>query len=829
MSLIKKHGTKRIAALLMTLVLAVSSAGQVMAAEDSSEALAGESPSAVSDTADPENSGLDDTGEDSLPLEGEESEPSETESTDITGETTDTQPANADLPGLIMGTHDTYMSGYKDGTFRPDAFMTREEVALVVYNLLKTKPSAPTGQFTDVNDSGWSGTAINTLAHLKIISGDGNGKFRPGDNISRQEVVAIFARFFEQQSGTVPFTDVTQNWAYTSIVTAYVKGWIAGDGNGKFRPNDPIKRAEVTIIANRVLERTGDGFAADRGTQKFKDVPSTHGAYLDITEAATPVVVTEPPETTTYVKTTAVDGLRLRKEPSTTADTLQVLPLGTILTVVNKTSYLPWIQVKTSGGTTGYVHQDYVQNYVPGDSNGTATISTSSATLPQYKTLYLTGTVDNSTSNMVWTSSNTAVATVSNGFVYAVAPGTATISVGNVTGTSKASCTVTVSAAEAVRFTYSEPNTPAVGVAFELRAVTDDSKTAVKFVVSGAADGGYETTTYTTESQSAAGLPTNNVRVFKKEVIFNKAGSYTVRAYSKTGSGNWSAAYAENTLLVTTSGSKTVTTTESRMASTELINVLAVFEGYASTVYPDKLAYNIPTVGYGYVVSKNGTFYNNLTRTEAMAMLVDTVNNKGYSSAVEKFRSNNSIKMSQCQFDALVSFTYNLGAGSLSESYDTFKVVLNAAAAPSLPASGTVNIAATMYKSASAGSGTSGTIPVGTSVSVTKVERVTGNVNNLWYQVSYNGTTGWIRGGSVRFSGTQTRDLAYIDEQMFGSNLMQWNSAGGVRLPGLVYRRLGEAKIFCYANYADAYNSSANYRKNVGFDVPANVPGLALS
>ena len=70
--------------------------------------------------------------------------------------------------------------------------------------------------------------------------------------------------------------------------------------------------------------------------------------------------------------------------------------------------------------------------------------------------------------------------------------------------------------------------------------------------------------------------------------------------------------------------------------------------------------------------------YNNMTRDEAYALLVNTVNKESYASAVESYRASHNIKMSQAQFDALVSFVYNLGAGNLNTSFDTFKVMLNA-------------------------------------------------------------------------------------------------------------------------------------------------------
>ena len=65
------------------------------------------------------------------------------------------------------------------------------------------------------------------------------------------------------------------------------------------------------------------------------------------------------------------------------------------------------------------------------------------------------------------------------------------------------------------------------------------------------------------------------------------------------------------------------------------------------------------------------------------------------------------------------------------------------------------------------------------------------------------------------------RDLQYVDAYTFGSNLLDWHVAGGKCYAGLYYRRLAEAKVFSYGNYADASPSSANYKKNTyGYDIP---------
>lgn len=755
--------------------------------------------------------------ESSLPEEGEETLENEAETFQA-----------SEL--LVTGGHKAYMHGESGRKFRPDANMTRAEVAQMLYNLLAAKPAVSSSVFSDVSLSSWYGVAVNTLAKLGALNGYADGTFDPEAPITRAEFVKVVALCFPMKTGDIPFPDVSEkHWARKYISSAIAYGWIGGYKDGTFRPDSPILRCEAAKLMNVALGRMDEDFAADAETQKFVDVPKSHWAYKHIAKAAEPVEggPVDPSVNGDYVRVTATSGLNLRSGPDTSYDSLTVLPLGTVLTVLS-TKAAPWIQVKTSGGTEGYVHQDYVQDYTPGAASNVS-ISASSAEVRQYKTLYLVGTVSPAGTAMEWKSSNESVATVSEGFVYAKAPGTATITYTDTLGKSKASCQVTVTSPEAVRVAYTEPNIVSAGASFDLMAVTDQTKSAVRFTVTGGGSGPWETSDYTTESQSAAGLPTNTVRLFKKSVKFNAPGTYTLRAYSKTGSGSYSTEYAEFTVLVISNYDVTTTTYDNRKASSEVIDIIAQFEGFLPTVYPDTLAGNIPTVGYGYVVSRNETFYNNVTKTEARALLADTIDSGWYASAVNSFRSSYNLKMSQCQFDALVSFVYNCGGGTLTESsggepeYGTARVLTNAVVPPSsFPVSGTVNINdSVVYQDTSAKSTKVGTIKLGSSLSVLGVKTNVGNNKEVWYQVESGKVKGWARAGDIRLSGDYTHDLAYVDAITFGNNLTQWNIAGGVHLVGLFDRRMAEARLFSYGDYAGCYRSDPGYDYNPGYTIPS--------
>ena len=526
------------------------------------------------------------------------------------------------------------------------------------------------------------------------------------------------------------------------------------------------------------------------------------------------------PATDEYVRVTV--GLNLRSEPNTSCKVLTVLSTGTVLNVLDrKTS--GWVHVRTTGGAEGYVSAEYVTAYDP--SSSSASISVSSVDLAQYKTIYIQASASGS---VTWESSDASVATAKAGvsgqlFIYGAAPGTAKITAKSANGTALATVSVTVSAPEAVRFAYTTPNIITAGTSFNLKAVTDTQKSAVRFEIDGV--GTYDTTSYDSESQGD-----NNVRIFSASATISTPGTYTVRAYSSSG-GGYSSDYREFTILVVSTTDSDTTTGESRRVSDSMLDNIASYEGYVPQVSPDTLAGNIPTVGYGYVVSKNTTFYNNLTRSEAKAMLADTVNRGSYTTEINRFISSNGLLMSQCQFDALASFSYNVGAGYWNGSGDCYvrTVIMNTVVPPqdlssSNPYGGKVTASTLpMYQDHSASSTQITTLRINTSVNILDYYRDS-STKQSWYKVSASGKSGWVRAGDVAFNSTSglTHDLNYVDAYTFGSNLLDWHVAGGNCYIGLYYRRLAEAKVFSYGNYAEASPSNGNYKKNTyGYKVPS--------
>lgn len=193
-------------------------------------------------------------------------------------------------PQLNRDTHMQYMNGYTDGTFRPDASITRAEACKLLASLLVEKVQGNDMKFIDVAADAWYAEAVDQMTGFGLIKGYKDGSFRPSAKITRAEFVSILARFPHTDLGTdQSFVDVpADHWANEAVQIALAQGWVKGDG-GNFRPNDPITRAETVTMVNRVLSRSADKAivgSAD-GIRIMPDVPKNHWAYLAMLEATT--------------------------------------------------------------------------------------------------------------------------------------------------------------------------------------------------------------------------------------------------------------------------------------------------------------------------------------------------------------------------------------------------------------------------------------------------------------------------------------------------------------------------------------------------------------
>lgn len=187
--------------------------------------------------------------------------------------------------------HIPYMQGYPDETFKPTNNITRAEVATVFYRLLLNK-DVEKGSFSDVAEDSWYYDAVSTLAGIDVLKGYADGTFRPNAPITRAEFSAIVTRLANQvdHEFTPIFSDVVPGqWFYDAVYTTKYYGWIGGYPDGTFRPEQSINRSEVAKLVNYMLARFPDMNMIDAGHgNRFADVSEDFWAFYEIVEATTP-------------------------------------------------------------------------------------------------------------------------------------------------------------------------------------------------------------------------------------------------------------------------------------------------------------------------------------------------------------------------------------------------------------------------------------------------------------------------------------------------------------------------------------------------------------
>ena len=162
--------------------------------------------------------------------------------------------------GLNGDDHFAYIVGYPDGNVNPGGNITRAEVATIFFRLLtedvRTANSIQSNSLSDVSRGQWFNHAISTLSSMGIVKGNPDGTFDPDAPITRAEFAAIAARFDDKNTNnTSNFSDIASHWAKDEIGVAANKGWINGYPDSTFRPDQYITRAEAMTLVNRVLNR----------------------------------------------------------------------------------------------------------------------------------------------------------------------------------------------------------------------------------------------------------------------------------------------------------------------------------------------------------------------------------------------------------------------------------------------------------------------------------------------------------------------------------------------------------------------------------------------
>lgn len=209
--------------------------------------------------------------------------------------------------------HIHFVRGYPDGSFRPDNYITRAEVATIIArscleDFEEGHDYGNPGGYSDIGTKRWYTSAVSYCSMAGVFAGYPDGTFRPNEYITRQELALVVGRLAGLRVNMgLPFedADTVNKWARDGVYTCYILGYVDGYKDGTFRPKNDITRAETVKIFNGYLNRGVDAkglegmtpFQLDasagsyqiNGTTEYltwEDVPEKHWAYYEIIEAS---------------------------------------------------------------------------------------------------------------------------------------------------------------------------------------------------------------------------------------------------------------------------------------------------------------------------------------------------------------------------------------------------------------------------------------------------------------------------------------------------------------------------------------------------------------
>ncbi|MCI7658193.1 Ig-like domain-containing protein [Anaerotignum sp.] len=179
------------------------------------------------------------------------------------------------------------ISGYPDGTFRPNNMITRAEFVVLVNNAMGYTKSGY-AYFSDVPSYYWGKNAIQTGVEAGYISGDGDGTFRPNDPVTRQEAAAMISRILglkQNDSQSYRYTDsyAISNWAKGVVGAVSDAGIMAGYPDGSFGPNRVLTRAEAVLALDKTVNYKPGDKEDDKEETKKEDMLLTQTKLEDTT------------------------------------------------------------------------------------------------------------------------------------------------------------------------------------------------------------------------------------------------------------------------------------------------------------------------------------------------------------------------------------------------------------------------------------------------------------------------------------------------------------------------------------------------------------------
>ncbi|MFD0960984.1 S-layer homology domain-containing protein [Paenibacillus chungangensis] len=180
--------------------------------------------------------------------------------------------------------HQRYILGFPDGEFKPNKSLTRAELAAIVARLTENVKQTTVSPYSDVAEDHWAANYIKIATKHKYFGGYGDGTFRPEAAVSRGELATVMARYLKLDASAAAdphFADAAGHWASDTVEALYSGHFLSGYQDGTFRPDAAIIRVEAVTMINRMLFR-----GPLKGLEPlFPDMPTTHWGFGEVQEA----------------------------------------------------------------------------------------------------------------------------------------------------------------------------------------------------------------------------------------------------------------------------------------------------------------------------------------------------------------------------------------------------------------------------------------------------------------------------------------------------------------------------------------------------------------
>ncbi len=186
-----------------------------------------------------------------------------------------------------------YIQGFDDSTIRPDAPLTRAQLATIIVRIYGNGNKANISDFKDVSESAWYYEAFCEAVHMKLFQGNGTNHLYPDNNVTRQETFVVIGRLLQLalSEGNTKFNDDADiaEWSKGYINALIENGYISGDDNNCVKPKDEITRAEFSqLIYNININQNtqaDNAFPVDSNNSTSSGKPSIGGGSFNEEES----------------------------------------------------------------------------------------------------------------------------------------------------------------------------------------------------------------------------------------------------------------------------------------------------------------------------------------------------------------------------------------------------------------------------------------------------------------------------------------------------------------------------------------------------------------